>query len=275
MITIIISSVKDGLFFSLEENIKKTIGNITYEIIRINNPGIMSIGVAYNKGAKKAKFNHLLFIHEDIKFLQNNWGLELLQIHNSNENIGIIGLAGGTKKFLLPTGFESGIYQLKHNFIPRNEKQATNFFSKNELRQVKTLDGVFLSLTRKRWEELKFSEEIEGFHFYDLDISLRASENFENFVTSRIPIIHYSLGKFDNMWIRSSINFHKRKYHFDICNSQEKSVVRNFWYKRLLREEISFVNRVYYSFNLGIDRASIKNFLKFLFWNFISLTGRD
>src|SRR5690606_9034542 len=112
-------------------------------------------------------YNYLLFIHEDIKFLENNWGLELLQIHDSNDNIGIIGLAGATKKYSLPTGFELGIHELKHNFIPRNEKQAANFFSRNELRQVKTLDGVFLSLTRKRWKEFKFSEEIEGFHFYD------------------------------------------------------------------------------------------------------------
>ena len=86
----------------------------------------MSISAAYNKGARKAKYNYLLFIHEDIKFLENNWGQELLQSHNSNDNIGIIGLAGGTKKFPLPTGFESGIYELKHNFIPRNEKRLYN-----------------------------------------------------------------------------------------------------------------------------------------------------
>ena len=73
MLSIIVSSYQPENFSALEKNIAETCG-VDYELIKIDNPGIMGIPKAYNKGAKKARFENLLFLHEDVLFHTQNWG---------------------------------------------------------------------------------------------------------------------------------------------------------------------------------------------------------
>src|SRR6478609_8828248 len=95
MISIVICSVQESYFVSLEINIHETIGEIDYEIIKIGNVvEKLSIAQAYNQGIEKSKFEFLLFIHEDIIFHTSNWGEILLSIFRANSKIGLIGIAG-------------------------------------------------------------------------------------------------------------------------------------------------------------------------------------
>ena len=62
MLSIIISSYQDKFYSALEQNIAETIG-IPHEIIKIDNPNLMGICEAYNKGALLSKYDyHLLCI---------------------------------------------------------------------------------------------------------------------------------------------------------------------------------------------------------------------
>ena len=98
MISIIISSFNKEYFEKLENNINITIGQIDYELIKIDNQGIMGICEAYNIGGSKAKFPYLIFCHEDIIFHTINWGEYLLKIFNSVIKIGLLGVLGGKYK---------------------------------------------------------------------------------------------------------------------------------------------------------------------------------
>ena len=71
MLSIIISSYQPHYYTALEKNIAATCG-VEYELIKIDNPGLMGLCQAYNKGAEKAKYEYLLFLHEDVNVLTVN-----------------------------------------------------------------------------------------------------------------------------------------------------------------------------------------------------------
>lgn len=264
MISFIISSHRDDFFRNLKRNIKNTIGETTFEIIKISNPGVMSLSEAYNRGGGMAKYENLVFLHEDIEFLNKNWGDDLLEVLET-ENVGIVGLAGCTRKFSLPTGHDLGLKKNRYVYVTHFENEKTTLKVDQKKYKVKTLDGVFLATKKNRWQELPFNENITGFHFYDLDFSLRTSLKFQNYVISTIKIKHYSLGNFNDSWIIAALKFHKKNYNFDLSSSQEKSITRNFWYRRLMFESISLKNRMKYLHKMGVDKKSLINAFKFLF----------
>ncbi|MCM4161406.1 hypothetical protein FHG64_14830 [Antarcticibacterium flavum] len=264
MISIIVSSYRENLFEELKSYIYKSIGNIPFEIVKVSNPRLMSIGKAYNIGATRAKYEKLLFIHEDIQFLSENWGIVLIEILK-DKDLGIVGIAGGCKKFKLPTGHDLGLKKCRHVYVKHSLNEKLSQDEKGSLFKVKTLDGVFLAMRKDRWKEFKFDEELKDFHFYDLDISLRVSNKFTNYVTSKIPILHFSTGNFDNKWIQTSLEFHQKSYNYDFATHSEIGIVRNFWYNRLIKEDISWKNRLYYIFGMGVDKHSIAQAVNFLF----------
>lgn len=264
MISIIISSYKENYYQLLLSNIQQTIGSVKYEVIKISNPGLMGISKAYNQGANQAMYDDLLFIHEDIEFLKNDWGSFLID-SLQHENLGVLGVAGGIRKFNLPTGHDQGIDEDRRLFVKhdKNEKDKLDFYK--DMEPVKTLDGVFLAMRKERWKEFKFNEGLKDFHFYDLDLSLRVSNKFTNYVTSQIPILHFSTGNFDNKWIQASLEFHQKSYNYDFATPIETEMIRNFWYNRLIKEDISWKNRLYYIFGMGVDQFSIAQATNFLF----------
>lgn len=204
MLSIIISSHKPNYFTAIEKNIAETCG-IPYEIIKIDNPGIMGICEAYNRGAEQAKCDYLLFVHEDVKFVTNNWGKILID-KLSNENIGVIGVAGGKYVPSVPFAWwetpSTSLYLIQYDKDKFCEK-----YSIDSDKDVVHLDGVFLSCRHSIWQNFKFNSNIDGFHGYDIDFSIRVAHEFQNIVISDILIIHYSYGTADAKWIDSLIKY--------------------------------------------------------------------
>jgi hypothetical protein len=103
MISVIICSRSQDLLEKLKLNIKKTIG-VEYEIIAYDNSeasdGICKV---YNLCSKKAKFEYLCYIHEDVHFITTDWGKEL--VSNYTPDTGVIGLAGGMFKSSFPSSW--------------------------------------------------------------------------------------------------------------------------------------------------------------------------
>ena len=263
MLSIIISTKREERFNAVKKNIEVTIGAIRYEIIKIYNPGKLSLSEAYNAGAALSKFKNLLFLHDDVQILTTDWGRILLSTLKI-ENCGIAGLAGGIKKFKLPTGHYTGIKKMNYISVVHNSNNKCES-EKNTPLQVKTLDGVFLALKKERWEKYKFNPKIEGFHFYDIDISLRISEDYQNYIIPKILLYHFSKGNFDNSWIQASLKFHQQNYNFDNLTIVEIHQIRQFWYKRLLNENISTKNRIKFTRAMGVHFQCLKSAMKFLF----------
>ena len=275
MLSIIICSIKENYFHAVSDSIKETIGTIPYEIIRIDNlKEQLSITKAYNKGAEQSLYPYLLFLHEDVAFLSSNWGEELINVLSKKE-IGVVGLAGSKRKFKLPTGHYSGANNnYDFSFVRQRGYQNKDRENIQPNIEIKVLDGVFLACSKKVWEEYRFNESLPPFHFYDLDFSLRVSEEYRNYLVPSIVLEHFSMGNFDEKWIKASLAFHKEEYKFDIADESEIENIQSFWYERLKGEQISFITRMLFVKEMRWTMKNYKQAIKFVLYPYFIMLNK-
>lgn len=206
MLSIIISSYKPKYFNALEKNIETTIGNIPYEIIKIDNPGKMGICQAYNQGAEKANYDFFLFLHEDLEFKTQNWG-KTLTSSLEHPNIGCISVAGSNYIPNAPVGWWFSKSADFRYLLQNNIDHKTI----NEDKNVLLVDGVFIAIQKQKYLEFKFNDNLKGFHAYDVDFSQRVSQKYQNLITSKILINHFSTGKPDSNWFFDIIKTRENK----------------------------------------------------------------
>jgi len=234
MLSIIICSINPKYLLDIKKNIQETIG-IEYEMIVYDNvTDNFGICKVYNLCAKKAKYEYLLFIHEDVKFHTQNWGLPLIEILQT-ESIGIVGVSGANYKSAIPSTWSmvpKEYYRI--NAMQRwSDGRSTTEIIKDsvekDLSRVVVLDGFFLAMRKEIWNQYHFDEmNLKGFHFYDLDMSIRIGEKFQLMVTHQILLEHFSEGKIDRAWIDEAIKYHKRMAkHFPLSISNISKHERN------------------------------------------------
>jgi len=213
MLSIIVSSHQQKLFDQLSENVEKTIGDIPFEIIQIWNPGIMGICAAYNKGAEKAKYPYLCFLHEDVLFHTQDWGHCLIN-HFKDDTIGLLGVAGGTVFPNCPaTWWNNTILNKRHlNIIQHNNKKQSimhdyaNPIGK-KIVDVVALDGVFICARKEIFKKgISFDNKtFEGFHCYDTDICFQTLNlGYRVVVIFDIMLEHFSMGAINISWLESA-----------------------------------------------------------------------
>ncbi len=67
--------------------------------------------------------------------------------------------------------------------------------------EVVAVDGVFLASKKSVIENVPFDEKtFTGFHFYDIDLSLRVAQKYKVLVTTDILLKHYSPGDPGKEW---------------------------------------------------------------------------
>ncbi len=58
----------------------------------------MNICEAYNRGAAKAKYDILCFVHDDVEFITPDWGKNILQHFADDPDTGVLGVGGSICK---------------------------------------------------------------------------------------------------------------------------------------------------------------------------------
>lgn len=226
MISIIICSRKQSDFDALAANVAQTIG-VPFELIRIDNStNKYNICQAYNAGATQSAFDHLCFVHEDVKFVTENWGLIVANLLR-DETIGLVGVAGGKYKSkhigLAYNATSSNMLRL--NILQHgNGNVRHDYINPDNLHQeeVVSIDGVFMACRKEVWEQNKFDEQtLKGFHFYDMDLSLQIGSTKKVLVTYDILLEHFSMGNLDKRWYDQAIVAH-RKWHSFLPRSTAK-----------------------------------------------------
>lgn len=201
---------RDEIFYG---NIKDTVG-CDHEIIVIDNSrNELSIFQAYNKGIGKSKGNIICFIHEDIIIHTSNWGNILKNLFKEHPETGLIGVAGTRVKTKMPSGWWDCAQTLRAVNIIQHLQNGTieNWeygFENGAHTGVVAIDGVFMSM--KKDERIMFNEELKGYHNYDLNLSLEHLKYGKSIlVTNQILIEHFSEGKLDHSWYKSTYDFHR------------------------------------------------------------------
>ena len=260
MISVVVCSVNRNLALQVKRNIDETIG-VECEVILIDNTiekkGITQV---YNTGASQAKFDIICFVHEDVLFKTMNWGNKIIQYFQNDARLSLVGVAGSRYKSKTLSGWSTGIRRydcsnvLHINASGKEEKLYANPFSSAALEYTVTLDGVFICARKKSWKKNPFSEELKGFHLYDIDFSFRNAQEAKVAVTYEIDLVHLTEGgNFGDHWLDNTIQWH-RSLSQQLPKSADASDVKNFsqieriinkkWLHRLRSEKISFANRV-------------------------------
>lgn len=170
----------NSLLKSLEDQ------TVKFELIKIDNTGnkFKSAAEALNYGSKKAKGKYIMFVHQDIHLLAQDW-LERAEFFLEQiSDLGVAGLSGmrGIRGDEI-VGFRFDEYgQCDYNNI-------------KEPIQVQTLDEQMLIVTRNIFDNLKFDEKIcDGWHLYGVDFCLSIEKfGFKSYVLP-LPFLHSSKG---------------------------------------------------------------------------------
>ncbi|WP_158859291.1 glycosyltransferase [Lunatibacter salilacus] len=218
MISVIICTINESHKLRIFQNIQDTIG-VPFEFLAIDNRheprGICAV---YNEGARKAKFECVCFVHEDVQFNTQGWGKSLVYAFK-DQTWGLLGLAGAAHKPKLPSGWGAEglqdrfikvnlVQHFKGNRPPSLQYQNTE---KEKIAEVACVDGVFLATTKSIIQEIPFDESLlTGFHGYDLDLSLAIGQHYKVGVTYEILAEHFSEGSLNIDWLKSSLQVHEK-----------------------------------------------------------------
>ncbi len=215
MLSIIVCSRTNTLSESFSSNVAKTVG-VPFELICIDNSSNKhSISQAYNLGISKSKFQYLCFVHEDVFFNSNDWGVNLIK-HLNVPKVGIVGLAGGDAALRVLYDYAALHPSANITHVDKKGKVADDYilapdnYAKST-RSVLLLDGVFLCGKREIFEKIKFDDTLSDFHGYDYDISLQSIvAGFRNYVMYDISVDHYSRGNFNATFYTSLMKVFKK-----------------------------------------------------------------
>lgn len=185
-----------------KEHLKLTCGVKDVEIIEYVNNG-EGLTAPYNLALSQAKNDIVVFVHDDIEMMTNNWGNKILNHYKRNPEFGILGVAGSK---VLPS---SGMWWEKRNemcgqvFHTHEGKTWLSKYSEhlgNKLSETVIVDGVLFSVHKNRIKK-HFNSDIKGFHFYDVDFCFQNYlEGVKVGVHYDIKINHMSIGQTNNEW---------------------------------------------------------------------------
>ncbi|AYO58561.1 hypothetical protein CO230_10815 [Chryseobacterium sp. 6424] len=211
MLSIIISSYQPHYFSALEKNIAETVG-VPYELIKVDNPDLMSICEAYNLGAAKARFENMLFLHEDVEFRTQNWG-EIVVNYLRKRNIGIIGVLGSDYVPNVPFAWWNLFENNFSHYTQYENGTLIGDYNLTENKKASVIDGVFMAVRKEVFNEFRFNDKISGFHGYDVVFSLNVVAKYQNIVISNIKIAHfsYAVNSLNREWMDTLI--HSRKFY--------------------------------------------------------------
>lgn len=219
MISLIICSRQPDIPKSLKDNISETIG-VEYELVIIDNSkNQYSIFQAYNEGVLRSQYPYLCFMHEDILYHTQDWGMKVVE-HFQDEKVGLIGVVGthflpdtpcGWYHSMMVSGgcIQREVYDDKNS--ASEKRNLDRLKSENSIDAV-AVDGMWFCVRREVFKQIQFDEiYFTGFHSYDLDICLQTRKHGLSVkIISNVLIEHFSYGSFDEEWLKSILEFYDK-----------------------------------------------------------------
>ena len=184
-------------------HIQETSGLKDMEVLIENNPDGEGLASVYNRLAARAQYDHVVFMHDDLRMETQGWGVRLLH-HFQTTDYDIIGLAG-VRKELHHQGCwwrepKNMVGIVNHEV---NGKTHVSAFSSDQGQRVEPviiLDGLFIACNWKL-VTYKWDESIPGFHFYDLGFTFPNYLEGHNIgVVTNIRVTHKSVGETNQAW---------------------------------------------------------------------------
>jgi hypothetical protein len=201
-ISIIVCSIDEAKRRRIREHYEERFAGRRFEIIQIADA--RSLAEGYNRGFARSTGELLVFSHDDIEFLPEDFAARLLAQLEASDVLGV----AGTSLLAGPRWTRAGWPHL-HGCVAHRSSTAGApplyiecFGPPRAAEGVQALDGLFIAARREVCESLPFDEAaFDGFHLYDLDFSYRAwLRGCRLAVGWDLLILHASSGHFDRSW---------------------------------------------------------------------------
>lgn len=185
---------------------------LNFDLLPIyNSNNIYTASIAGNLGIDISKNRYVMYIHQDIEFMDNA-GYQIANLINSMDETRIIaGAAGVSIKYNDINEWGYCDYNNKVGVVyDENENVVWNGVESIEI--VQSLDEILLIIDKN--SGLRFDIALDGFHLYGLDVCLQARAANYEVAATKIDIKHY--GKYsssiyrDHNFISKLIKLHKK-----------------------------------------------------------------
>ncbi len=225
-ISVIICSIDAAKYARVTANYEQRLAGHPHEIIGIHDA--RSLAEGYNRGARQAPGDLLIFSHDDIEIVSADL---VGALRRATETLDVIGVVGTSK--VLAAHWPAAGHPYLHGWVAQSAPEGQGFYvgvfgvdgalSTN----LQGLDGLFFVATRSVVEAIPFDEAtFDGFHGYDMDFSFASHlAGFRVGTTAEIAVIHASGGKFrGDAWQRCEVRF-AAKYgvHFPAGHARARS----------------------------------------------------
>ena len=200
-LSVIVCARKKGDSAELMDSLHHGVGFHGAQIIEmVDQP---SMGAGFNAGTKIARGDVLMFTHTDVRLWCSLGLLEEAIALAEQPTTGFVGVAGGTT---LPQSVVWWEAHQKAGAVSHSNEGKTYTSTFGPFGSVQTLDGVLMMCARRKLDTIGGYDESLGWHFYDIDASLRMSRKFQNIVVP-LPILHSSVGNITQDWHESQQKF--------------------------------------------------------------------
>ncbi|HSO26153.1 MAG TPA: glycosyltransferase [Methanobacteriaceae archaeon] len=229
-----------------------------HESILIDNTDgrFKSSAEALNYGARKAKGEYLMFIHQDVDLESSSWLEDVHKILDKLPHLGVAGVAGMSLNGKNHLERQRNI--IKHEVPP---VEWGNAIEKPE--EVETVDECLFIIPRKVFQKLEFDEETcPGWHLYGVDYCLSCHEQGLKVYVLPLSVYHLSAHAGDESPLKTALKmgYHPPEYYDILPKVMKKH--RNHFSKIYTTcgewdtKTPLLIQRAALTFNLGI------NFLK-------------
>ncbi len=215
-VSAIICSVRPDYFAHIKSRFETLFAAHDIEVIGIHDAKSLCEG--YNRGASMARGEILIFCHDDIEIVHDDFAARLLQHLKAHDLIGV----AGTSKLVNGDWTHGGQPHVHGQMIHRPVDDAAHSAAKMSgyiywgiglqqpiIENIQAVDGVFIATKRDVWAALRFDQDtFDGWHLYDIDFSYRAFlAGYKLAIPLDLLLIHFSTGRYDQTWQRHNLKF--------------------------------------------------------------------
>lgn len=199
-LSVVVCSIKPEKAERLRTRLARLLRSEPWELVTITDARSLCEG--YNRGLDASTGDLIVFCHDDILLLADDFEQRLRGYLSEFE---LIGVAGATQ-INGPNWTMSGPPHI-HCWIGHLDEQARPILLLLGNRgpfvpNARVLDGVFLAGRRSVFERNRFdSDTFDGFHLYDIDFTYRAwLAGVNQAVCLDLGVLHESNGNYDELW---------------------------------------------------------------------------
>lgn len=198
-VSVVVCSIDAQKAKRIREHFETLFQGHGFEMVQISDARSLCEG--YNRGFAKTRGDVVIFCHDDLEIISPDFRARLLSHLRTAD---VVGVAGTTR--LIGANWNSAGWPHLHGCVVHSGSDRNGLFfhcfGPPRTSSVEAVDGLFIAAKREVCAAIEFDAAVfDGFHFYDLDFSYRASTaGFRIAVPWDILILHASWGRNDASW---------------------------------------------------------------------------